>query len=204
MKFRHFIPCVNRLDLLRLAVDAAVPSLGSAVTIIDNTADGEIASQPDTWTPAQIHRPDVPLWTNQTMSLMRVIALREQLDIFGFQHNDGEPEQDTIAALYGKAAELNANGDRWGVIFSAYDVCCVFNTQAVAEVGPWNRFLLQYFLDNDYYDRLERAGYPVVDMKLPCKHHNDASSTIKSDPHLSAFNSVFFPVCELIHRRGLQ
>ncbi len=204
MKFRHFIPTVNRLDLTRLAVDAVLPILGDAVTLIDNTEHGDIASCPSAWEPAQIYRPDVPLWTNQTMNLMRAIAIREQLDVFGFQHNDGEPPPETVRAVYAKAEELNATGERWGVIFSQYDVCCVFNTAAVAEVGPWNRFLLQYFLDNEYYDRLERAGYPAVDLKLPCTHHNDASSTIKSDRHLEAFNSVYFPICELIYRRGLR
>jgi GT2 family glycosyltransferase len=132
------------------------------------------------------------------MNWMRRIAIVQKLDCFGFQHNDGEPGPGTIDTLY---AIAEARSEPWGVLFTNYDVCCVFNVEAVKAVGEWDwlRFPF-YFLDNDYYRRLEEAGYPCVQTGLPCAHHNDASNTIKANETRRLVNSHFFPVCEQLYK----
>jgi hypothetical protein len=191
MEFRHFIPHVNRPDLTDKAVGACRGTVAeNRVVILDNSPTLEIAAQYHIWR-ADVYVPTVPLTTAQTMNWMRQIAIEDGLDCFGFQHNDGEPAEDTIDRLYALAEFMV---EPWGVIFSNYDVCCVFNTKAVQETGEWDwlRFPF-YHLDNDYYHRLRLAGYPPIRTGLKCHHHNDASNTIKSDPERHLVNQVYFP-----------
>lgn len=190
MNFLHFIPHVNRPDLTAIAVAATKGTVVEGrVVILDNSATGEIANQYHLWG-VEVRQATVPLTTAQTMNWIRKMAIEENLDCFGFQHNDGEPAPGTIDKLYELASSASPS---WGVLFSNYDVCCVFNTQAVIETGEWDwlRFPF-YHLDNDYYYRLQLAGYPAMETWLPCKHHNDASNTIKSDPLRRLVNEFTF------------
>ncbi len=195
MKFLHFIPHVNRLDLTKKAIASVRGTVADGkLIVIDNSNTAECVT-------SCIHealRPSVPLTTAQTMNWMRKIAIMEDLDCFGFQHNDGEPGPGTIDTLY---AIAEARSEPWGVLFTHYDVCCVFNVEAVKAVGEWDwlRFPF-YFLDNDYYRRLEAAGYPCIQTGLPCAHHNDASNTIKADETRKLVNSHFFPVSEQLYK----
>jgi hypothetical protein len=190
VNFLHFIPHVNRPDLTSLAVQSAIGTIAEGkVVVLDNSATGEIANYHHLWA-VEVRRATVPLTTAQTMNWIRNMAIEEKLDVFGFQHNDGEPAPGTIDGLYRYASEVV---DPWGVLFSNYDVCCVFNTRAVTETGEWDwlRFPF-YHLDNDYYHRLHLAGYPALETGLECKHHNDASNTIKSDPLRKLVNEFTF------------
>lgn len=190
MNFLHFIPHVNRPDLTAIAVEATKGTIAEdRVVILDNSATGEIVNQHHLWG-VEVRQATVPLTTAQTMNWIRKMAIEENLDCFGFQHNDGEPAPGTIDELYQLASSVEFS---WGVLFSNYDVCCVFNTQAVIETGEWDwlRFPF-YHLDNDYYYRLQLAGYPARETGLPCKHHNDASNTIKSDPLRKIVNDHTF------------
>lgn len=200
MKFKHFIPHVNCVDLTIKAVASTLHSVAQDhVVILDNSPDGEIIAEYALWG-VEVYRATVPLTTAQTMNWMRAIAIEEELDVFGFQHNDGEPDPGTIDELY-RLAGMATNA--WGVLFSNYDVCCVFNTAAVSAVGEWDwlRFPF-YHLDNDYYHRLRLAGFPTVKTGLRCRHHNDASNTIKSDPERKLVNDFYFPIsAQLLYQK---
>lgn len=200
MKFAHFIPHVNRPDLTARALQSTLGTIAEGQTIIlDNSADGEIVRDYVLWG-VEIYRATVPLTTAQTMNWIRAIAIENEFDVFGFQHNDGEPPATTIDELYRIAS---ARTEPWGLLFSNYDVCCVFNTAAVSAVGEWDwlRFPF-YHLDNDYYHRLRLAGYPTIETGLPCQHHNDASNTIKSDPKRRLVNDFYFPAsAQLLHHK---
>ena len=202
MRIQHFIPHVNRLDLTTTALAATVGTVVEGrVVVIDNSGTGEAggASLPGSPT---VLTPPVPLTTAQTMNWMRRIAIDQGLDYFGFQHNDGEPGPGTIDELYRIASTRD---EPWGVLFSNYDVCCVFNSQAVKEAGEWDwLFFPFYHLDNDYYRRLAQAGYPEVPTGLPCVHHNDASNTIKNDPIRQKAVAAYFDVAERILRERWQ
>lgn len=196
MKFGHFIPHVNRLDLTEIALKSLKGTVAEKNTIvIDNSPEQEFRTSNKEWDiPLTVYCPDVPLTTAQTMNLMRKQAIRRGWDCFGFQHNDGEPYEGTVDKLYEMAA---VRAEPWGALFSTYDVCCVFNTTAVKEVGEWDwlRFPF-YHLDNDYYHRLRLAGYPTIETGLGCMHHSGASSTIKSDSERYKVNAFYFPVSE--------
>lgn len=199
MRFLHFIPHVNNLDLTRTALRATLGTVAEGrVVVIDNSSGEELAGLALPGNP-EVLWPPVPLTTAQTMNWMRRVALLRDLDCFGFQHNDGEPHPGTIDALYRIAAERT---ERWGVLFSHYDVCCVFNRTAVAAVGEWDWLLFPFYhLDNDYYARLDAAGFPQVHTGLGCTHHNDASNTIKSDPKRAEAVRAYFEVGERLLRQ---
>jgi hypothetical protein len=199
MPIRHFIPHVNKLDLTLTALRSTLGTIAEGrVIMIDNSAHHELAGRELPGNPEVLY-PPVPLTTAQTMNWIRRVAIARELDYFGFQHNDGEPAAGTIDALYRLASERT---QPWGVLFSHYDVCCVFNTEAVRVVGDWDWLLFPFYhLDNDYYARLDAAGFPQVHTGLSCTHHNDASNTIKSDPKRAEAVRAYFDVGERLLRQ---
>lgn len=189
MRYLLGIPFVNRADLLHLAVES-VASLRPHVFIVDNSVAG---LDPDRW-PVPIVRPPVPLSFSQTMNLLQRRALDEGADVLLFMHNDAEAGEGTPEKLLAEVEAATAEGRPWGVAFTAYDAFAAFNVDAIRQVGPWDCGLPQYFADNDYYRRLRLAGFEELDTGLPVAHHNDASSTVKSDSVLGHANGVQFPL----------
>lgn len=204
----HFIPFVNRPDLLERALRpwASVPEF--RVWVIDNSAGSdtvaynrELEEVLADFPSVAMRRPHVPLTTAQTMNFIRALALQWDLDVVGFQHNDGEISDQGIRLLYATAEQKLAANEPWGALFTNYDVCCLFNVQALRVVGEWDwlRFPF-YHLDNDYYHRLRLAGFPTIDTGIPCLHHNEASNTIKADATRQYVNRLTFPISEQMLR----
>jgi GT2 family glycosyltransferase len=195
-KFKHFIPCVNRLDLLEKAVNST-EALAANTILIDNSGTGMVAER---FKHLEVYTPDVPLTTAQTYNLIIKLAKERGCDFYTFMHNDGEAHPGVAEALI-KLAEgkLDAN-ERWGVIFTHYDVFCAYNMKAVMDIGEfdWLRFPY-YFLDNDYFLRMERAGWAKVNTSLQVEHHNGASSTIKADPLRNHVNGLLFPISQRLY-----
>lgn len=181
-----FIPVVNRLDLLKKAIDSIPLSDDWQVEVINNTGSplpyGICAGECN---------PSMPLTAAQTLNWMQHLA-RNHFDapFYFFMHNDTEAGEGTIAKLFEMARSKEINGDKWGVIFTLYDTLAAFNTDAFEAVGPWDTTFTQYFVDNDMYRRLRLAGYELAESHLPVTHVG--SQTIKSDEQLEFINSVTF------------
>jgi predicted O-methyltransferase YrrM len=111
-------------------------------------------------------------------------------------HNDAEAGAGTPERLLICIEEAIAAEQRWGAFFTAYDAFAAFNMAMVCEVGQWDTTLPQYFADIDYYRRVRLAGYEIIDTGLEVIHHNNASSTLKSDPRLRLLNGITFPLYE--------
>jgi len=185
------IPFVNRADLLHRAVES-VRALWPHVVIVDNSGSG---LDPERW-PVPIIRPSVPLTFAQSMNLLQRRALDAGADVLLFMHNDAEACGDTPRRLLALVDEATAAGRRWGVAFTNYDTLAAVRVDAIRHLGEWDPALPQYFADNDWYRRLRLAGWEVLDTGLPVTHHNDASSTVKSDAVLAHANAVLFPLHE--------
>lgn len=94
-------------------------------------------------------------------------------------------------------------GERWGVIFTLYDVLMAFNMKAVHEVGYWDTRLYQYGADDDYYYRLKLAGWNIVesgdntaveripDPYLPYAERNDSVGVIHRGSATARSNPLF-------------
>lgn len=187
MRYLLGIPFVNREDLLSLAV-GSVRAMWPHTLIVDNSEDGLSAAD---W-PVRIIRPHVPLTFTQSMNLLQREADARGCDAVLFMHNDGEAAPGTPEKLLAALEAAHESRRPWGVAFTHYDTLAAFNAEAVACVGPWDTTLPQYFADNDYYRRLRLHGYEVLETGLPVAHHNNASSTVKSDPFRGHHNGVTF------------
>ncbi len=190
MKYVTVIPCVNRIDLLREAIDS-IKSFWGTLVLIDNTGNKELTTQ-NFGKDFPIVEPIVPLTFSQTMNAVMRIAFEKACDFYITMHNDaladgGTPEQ--LLALIQQLFEIKRN---WGVVFTHYDALCAFNTEAVRTVGQWDTILPQYFADNDYYRRVRMKGYETVDSGLTVFHQNEGSNTIKADLLLRISNSITF------------
>lgn len=200
MKYLLGIPFVNRPDLLRRAL-ASVRLLWPHAFILDNSPAGEIAASPADWPVAVKHVPGVSLSFSQSMNFIQNAALAGDCEVCLFMHNDAEARPGVAKKLLDRLAAALAEGRNWGVAFTCYDTLAALNLRAVRKVGAWDSNLPQYFADNDYYRRLQLAGFEVIETGLPVLHHNDASSTIKSDAERAFLNAITFPLYEEYYRR---
>jgi hypothetical protein len=193
LSFTLGIPYVNRSDLLRKAVDS-VPELWPGAFILDNSVNGDVkACEPD-WPVPVHHYPGISLTFSQSLNYIFHEARRRGSKVCLMMHNDAEVQPGTVEALLNLASTASSEGRRWGVIFTHYDTLAAFNMNAVCETGSWDTALPQYYADNDYYRRLKLAGWEWIVTKLAVKHHNEHSSTIKSDPWRNLVNTVTFPL----------
>ena len=204
MKFLHFIPYVNRLDLLIKAINS-VPKLQSKTILIDNSEDSQLVALRPNLAELQcvlrIEVPPVSLTTAQTYNMIAKIAIQENCDFYTFMHNDGEAGPGVDQALLDKVQELMTTNPKWGVVFTHYDVFCAYNTAAIKDTGWWDQLRFPfYFLDNDYFNRMTDRGWQQINTSLPVTHHTGASSTIKADPVRAYVNNLLFPVCERMYR----
>lgn len=200
MKYILGIPFVNRPDLLRLAVNS-VQCMWPHAFILDNSEDGEIKRHESEW-PVAVRRATAGLTLSfsESMNVIQVAAQSAGCNAYFFMHNDAEAHPETAEKLLRFVEETLVSGRKWGMVFTHYDTLAALNVEAVAQVGPWDVTLPQYFADNDYYRRLRLAGYESIDTGLPVTHHNGASATLKSDPKRALLNHVTFPLYGAYYR----
>lgn len=170
-----FIPVVNRLDLLRKAIDSAPLSENWQVEVINNTG----VPLPDDLCAGDCN-PENPLTASQSLNWMNELAHHFDAPFYFFMHNDAEAGPGTVERLFEMAYRKYSQRDKWAVIFTHYDTLAAFNTYAFDAIGPWDEQLPQYFTDNDMYRRLRLAGYELAESCLPVSHVG--SATIHSDP----------------------
>ena len=187
--FCHGIVVVNRLDLLRKAVDS-VRALWSFAFILDNSADG-ITQKESSW-PVPVIRPCQPLTCFQSMNLLAQMARDAGCRAFGYQHNDAEAGEGVAEKFLAVVRDSCASGRPWGVIYTNYDILSAYNMVAVNAVGPWDTNFTNYFGDNDWFRRMQLVGFTEDQTGLAVQHHN-VSSTIKSDHARWVANQHLFP-----------
>jgi hypothetical protein len=128
------------------------------------------------------------------MNLLQAKALEQKCDVWFFLHSDAEPAAQTPDILLEEVRLAFKERERWGIIFTKYDTFCCFNVSTMCEIGPWDTNLPQYFADNDYYRRVELAGYKIFEVGVGVTHHEGGSCTLKSDPERARMNAVTFPL----------
>ncbi len=180
--YRAFIPYVNRLDLLKKAVDSAK----SMFPIVINNSKLEI-DPGEFWS----YRPSVPLTFSQTMNLMIQRCRAVGASICIWMHSDAEAAPGTCTELLRLAREYTASGRKWGVLFTNYDALSAINMTAADDVGEWDTNLQWYASDCDWYYRMKLCGWELVETNLPVYH--EPSQTLKADPLISAQVNAMFP-----------
>lgn len=200
MKYLVGIGYVNRDDLLNKAV-ASIQPFWSKTIIIDNSNHKELRQRELFASDVRTYEPPVPLTLSQTMNLMYRFGAEQGCDVIMFMHNDAEAEVETAEKFLLAIEKLQDEGRKWGVAFTNYHTLVAFNMDAVKVTGPWDIILPHYFSDCDYYRRLHLAGYEHIYTNLPVIHHNNGSSTIKSDVQLEQIHSKTFPLYSLYYRK---
>jgi hypothetical protein len=195
MKFLIGIPYVTGPEFTEKAL-ASLQGYHTNVVICDcSEAPAPSAPRPrlisDAW---EVDRPIVPYNFTQTMNYFQQLAIRREADFLLYMHNDAEAGRGTVEKLLFQAEERLSKGQKWGVLFTNYDALAAFNVKMFAEVGPWDAriFPFPYYADNDYYRRVNLAGYELVDTNLPCLHHG--SHSLKISPRYRFLNDATFRV----------
>ena len=181
MKKFIFIPVVNRFDLLEKAAKSVNIDLYDEY-IIFNNSEKEIPAEVYEGTKFKVLNPTRRMSFVETQNAMRSYAIENDFDFYSFMHNDGEILDDTDKRLIEYVENLN---EEWGVVFTHYDVFCAFNTKAVRHIGEWGDIewpqqASGYYLDCDYYRRLNKYGYK--EKNLPDSNVSHFVSNTIKDP----------------------
>jgi len=177
-----FIPVVHNFHLVEKAVNSVPPDLFDEYIVFDNS-EGRLHVDVKHF---RVMKHERRKTFRETQNIMRTYAIENNFDYYSFMHNDGEILDDSAQRLIQMADDAIEKKVKWSVIFTHYDVFCMYNTECVKEIGEWgdaswpSHQHTGYFLDNDYYRRMHLSQYKVL--QLPYSHvlHNEASNTIKN------------------------
>jgi hypothetical protein len=185
-----FIPVVNNFHLLEKAINSVPDGIFDDYFIFNNSKN-EI--------PIDVKQFKVidrfgRLTFRQTQNAMREYAILNNYDYYCFMHNDGEVVDDTVERLVKMADDCINNKIKWSVIFTNYDVLCAYNTECVKEIGKWGddtwpkQQQSGYFLDNDYYRRMEFSPFNKIYLENSNVLHNEYSNTIRDPKEKKAWD----------------
>lgn len=199
--FRYLfgIPYTLKFDLLNNAINS-LGEFANKVFVIDNSPMSELRNR-KLDKEVSIYEPPVPLTFVQSMNTIQIMAKASDCQLFFIMHDDAEIECGMTANLIENAKTEYFKDDKFGAGFTNYDALAAFSTKAVSVIGPWDQIFTQYWSDNDYYGRIKKCGFKIVDNLIPSslvKHHT--SSTIKANSRLSLANSILFEAYEKLYR----
>ncbi len=187
--FAAFCPVVNRFDLLRNVLDACTRA--DTVLNIVNNSGGELPAG------GNIFDPPVPLTFSQSMNFEFYGAEVGGMKFFLHMHSDAIIPDGAIEKLVAATRLVISQKRKWGVIYTHYDILAAYNPEACRDIGGYDTTFPAYFSDNDWYHRLDLAGYERIDTGIEVGHVG--SQTINSDPYLRNLNSITFPLYRQIY-----
>lgn len=172
MKHKLHIAYRNREDMLLDAV-GSVRDIGCIHLWPNNGA-------------ADVDLPDVTKHRLPEMLTTGVINMMVQEswddDVMFWAHNDMFCPPGVAKQFYEKAVQKFNSNEKWGVLFSTYDVLCCFNMKMYHDVGYWDPFFPQYVSDVDFYRRMTLRGWSEEYFLKDVVEHRSGSSSIKADP----------------------
>lgn len=177
MKYKLHIGFVNRVDLLKEAVESS-RDIGNQHIWADGVPEPEDITD-------VTHHNLPPISAVDCINHMIYSSWND--DVMFWMHNDGYAHPGAAKGFLEATKALHASGEKWGVFFSLYDILCAFNMEAVRDVGYWDPMFFQYTADPDYYHRLKIKGWeqrqwdPGRDGRI----EHRGSMTVRSD---SLFN----------------
>lgn len=186
-----FIPVVNHFELLEKAINSVPDNLFDDYFIFNNS---EKHIPIDTKHFKVIDRFG-RLTFKQTQNAMREYAILNNYDYYCFMHNDGEALCNTVEKLIDMADNLTLENKDWSIIFTNYDVLCAYSTKCVSDIGKWgdSKWPTQqqtgYYLDNDYYRRMELSKYKMYTLPNSNVLHHEISNTIKDKKELEKWKN---------------
>ena len=193
-----FVPVVNRFDLL----DEAVASTGDyPITIIDNS-DGALGKRYDD-PRIEIYVPPVPLHFTQTHNLEFKMAKEKGAKYLVHLHSDAKFPPEKILDIVEKARQADADGRKWLVGFTLYEILAIYNIESALALGGYDWLICNfYFADNLLwrkakllgYERLEFGGQDVL-------HNGGGSVTLNNNDKWKVRNGYTFPLAQILYRQ---
>lgn len=101
-------------------------------------------------------------------------------DVMFWMHNDGWAKPGFAARFLTHIKEW-APGERWGVVFTLYDILCCFNMKAVRDIGYWDPMYMQYSVDIDYYHHMLMKDWSIHTFGRDQVLHRDSAATPEQD-----------------------
>ena len=172
-----FIPYVNRPDLLDRVLSMIPRRMITEPVVINNSGSPLTIG-------CKVMEPPVPLTFVQSQNWMLKEAKFRKVPFYMWGHCDAVLQPDTVELLYEQALKLFTDGIKWGVLYTHYDIFCAYSTNAVDAIGGYDTLWMDYTSDQDFYRRMDLAGYLRLESHLPVGH-DKGSTTIKSDPEYS-------------------
>ena len=178
-----FIPVVNNFNLLEKAINSVPDNIFDDYFIFNNSNQKIPIDTKQFKVIDRFGR----LTFRQTQNAMREYAIINNYDYYCFMHNDGEIIDDTAERLIQMADEYIKNNKKWSIILTNYDVFCAYSTDCVDKIGKWgdDKWLKTqqtgYFLDCDYYRRMQLSSYEKLQLPNSNVLHNIMSNTIRNE-----------------------
>ena len=192
--YAAYIPAVNRIDLLQQAILNAWECWDD-LTVIDNSDKG-LMVKPET---IKIHRGLVPMSFTQSMNWEFRDCLNRGKKYCIHMHSDSIVPEGAIPELLKQTREIDASGKKWGVVYAHYDILCIYNAAVCEEIGGFDTLFRDYYSDNDFYHRMELAGFERFNATgITVGHHG--SQTVNSDPFLKFLTAnITFPLARQLY-----
>ena len=198
--FLIYIPYVNRLDLLKKAVQSISSHIQNLI-IVDQSDEGLA----DEWQGRiAIYRWNSERNFTKMQNFLQRFSFLERVPYFMFMHNDAECLNDSVNILLERARMLDDQNQPWGVIFTNYDALCAFSTKAVIKVGAWDESFTWYVSDIDYYQRLKWNGYPHIkcDEAQVVHHVSQTLSSLSNTERSKVDNEHAWAKAHYCHKWG--
>jgi GT2 family glycosyltransferase len=152
---------VNGIELLKNGLECYLEHFDD-IRIINNSLNPIDIPSYDNVTIIDI---PVSLNTAQTVNWARHIALSEGFDVLWMPHHDMTITKEKVLSTKQNVLDAYNSGERWGAVFTLYDVFCAFNVEALNEVGGWDSLRFMYYIgDVDFYGRLVRSGWKIIEV----------------------------------------
>jgi hypothetical protein len=176
-------------ELFKVAI-ASVPPFHGNIHVIDNSRERWLQTEPGLY---EVHALPVPLTFTQSMNWLQLIAKANGNDVLFWMHDDGEVGPGVAEEFIDYVRGVWERGEKFGVIFTHYDVFCAFNMKACEAAGQWDTYFTQYWADCDYYKRLRDAGFPEINSPFGDRIKHVASATLKHDADFHRIVDMFAP-----------
>ena len=196
--FVVFCPVVNRFDLLDVAAESTKPY---KMIVLDNS-DGLLGDRYKDTPHVSVYTPPLPLSFTSTSNLEYRMAHERGAKYYIHMHSDAQFPSEKIGHLLDVARQADADGRRWLVAFTLYDVLCVYNVAAMIDIGGYDSHLFSfYYSDNDTWRRAKLAGYERIEAGGEHVVHNGGGSvTINNDSRWKVCNDHSFQLSAIMFR----
>ena len=195
--FVVFCPVVNRFDLLDVAAESTKPY---KMIVLDNS-DGLLGDRYKDTPHVSVYTPPLPLSFTSTSNLEYRMAHERGAKYYIHMHSDAQFPSEKIGHLLDVARQADADGRKWLVAFTLYDVLCVYNVAAMIDIGGYDSHLFSfYYSDNDAWRRAKLAGYERIEAGGEHVVHNGGSVTINNDSRWKVCNDHSFQLSAIMFR----